>query len=61
MKLKLWRLKVWKKNYQGKPNVRRLFMDIATCPICTQDKPVDEFTVREISHIEAHIQHPLVE
>jgi hypothetical protein len=59
MKLKLWRLKWWREHYRY-PHSRRLFQDISTCPVCTQDKPIDQFTVREIGHIEEHLKHPVL-
>ena len=53
MKLKKWRMP-WLKGKGG-----RAFLDILTCPICTQDKPVDAFTVREIEHMRAHVHNPV--
>ena len=37
------------------------FLDITTCPVCTQDKPVGAFTVREILHIASHVRHPVTD
>jgi hypothetical protein len=58
MKLKTWRMKWWRENYRF-PHSRELFRDIATCPVCTQEKPIERFTPREISHIEAHVKSPV--
>ena len=37
------------------------FKDILNCPVCTQVKPVDEFTYREIEHMKKHVKNPVVE
>jgi len=52
MSLKKWRMP-W---LDGKGGIA--FLDILTCPICTQEKPIDNFTVREIEHMRRHVIRP---
>jgi hypothetical protein len=42
---------------------REAFEDLATFPVCLQVlwKPADQFTYREIDHIQKHIVAPIVE
>ena len=43
----------WKKQF---PKVPRLsYLSIRTCPICTQNKSIEEFSQRELYHTKRHL------
>ena len=50
--------KKWKGWIGYLPRNSQDFAHIVDCPVCNQDKPIDQYTRRDIKHMKHHVDNP---